>query len=175
MKRFAFEFPEGYKPDACILAKGIHISEMRTGMVFLAPDQRHYKVVEPPKTVRCAGGLREYDLFAICLDEPQDIEPREYVFHSPVDADPAMFTFPGGAKTVPRKPREDKAAAKAVLELIDYCRSGSCKICIFNKMMPGPTCPGTFLLKDISTHQGFVEHADYCSSFLKSFLKEEEK
>lgn len=57
---------------------------------------QHFTALTFDSFLSCAGGLREYDLFAICLDEDKCVTQVEYVFHSPVDADVAMFTFLGG-------------------------------------------------------------------------------
>lgn len=81
-----YEHPVGYKPDAEKLKDGIHIAAMKSGTRFIASDGKEYRV-RNLRVVRCAGGLREYDLFAY------RVEDRTLcIFHSPVSANPLMFT-----------------------------------------------------------------------------------
>ena len=58
-----YEHPVGYKPDAEKLKDGIHVAAMKSGTRFIASDGKEYRV-RNLRVVRCAGGLREYDLFA---------------------------------------------------------------------------------------------------------------
>ncbi len=73
-----YEHPVGYKPDAEKLKDGIHVAAMKSGTRFIASDGKEYRV----------RNLREYDLFAY------RVEDRTLcIFHSPVSANPLMFTF----------------------------------------------------------------------------------
>lgn len=82
-----YEHPAGYKPDAEKLKDGIHIAAMKSGTRFIASDGNEYRA-RNLRVVRCAGGLREYDLFAYRV-----ADGTLCIFHSPVNADPLMFTF----------------------------------------------------------------------------------
>ncbi len=80
-----FVFPKGYRPKK--QPDGVFIGDLDLGDKFIAPDECLYKVSRPVKTVRCAGGVAEYDMWA------KGPSGTEYHFHAPVGANPDKFTF----------------------------------------------------------------------------------
>lgn len=86
-----YEHPSGYKPDMEALKDGIYIGDMKPGTRFIASDGREYRAHKLVVN-RCFGGLKEYDLYAYR-------DGTFYIFHTPVNADPLMFTFQLANKT----------------------------------------------------------------------------
>lgn len=65
-------------------------------------------------------------------------------------------------------------AVKVVLALVKYCRCGLCQDSFFRRLSPEVNnCTGAFLLKDITSHSGFLEVIDDIKQILERYLKEE--
>lgn len=69
------------------IKNGIHISKMKPGTLFIAPDGRLFQAVYL-RTNHVENGKAEYDLEARCKEDG-----KLYMFHSPVNANRNEFTF----------------------------------------------------------------------------------
>lgn len=83
-----FEFPRGFRAKRWPAGTGLFIGDMTYGQKFVAPDGKLYTVSRVPKTVRCAGGVAEFDVWA-----KREGDGKEFHFHAPVGANPNKFTF----------------------------------------------------------------------------------